>query len=708
MYTCRLVFSKYYIIHQQGILVLCYITKVLIVELANLTHSSSGNNNFLSSLPSNTISYFKAQDLGSNLVLILSVSAAMEGIRMWVVLLFCIFHIKVTHCVEEEVKSSMISFLAKLSGQQSFSTMNWKGDSDPCTDLWQGVACDSRNVSVRRLFLDRLNLSGTLDAAILCNSQPLADSLIILSLGGNNVRGGIADEIGNCKQITRLYLGGNQLSGELPPSLAVLNNLKRLDISNNKFSGHLPGLSRISGLNVFLAQNNNLSGAIPGFDFSNLYKFNVSFNNFSGRIPDVHGRISEDSFLGNPELCGQPLQKNCAIHTLNEKSVEPNGSNEMNGSNESKGPSKDQILMYSGYAALGLVIILFILYKLCTRKKKQKAEASNKVASSSDHDVFDKPGNASSGQKSVISRSEFSVNSEGGTVSQSLILLTQPVVSELRLEDLLRAPAELLGRGKYGSLYKVMLDNRKTVVVKRIKDSATSSHDFKLKMETLGQVKHPYVLSPLAFYCSNQEKLLVYEFQENGSLFQLLHGESKGFDWTSRLGIAAMIAEGLAFMHQEVGEKGIAHGNLKSSNILLSHNMEARISEYGVMSMDDELSLSSASPRPSGSGLPNALKADVYGFGVILLELLTGKLVKNDGIDLAEWVQSVVREEWTGEVFDKELISEYASEERLVNLLRMAIKCVHRSPVARPCMNQVALMVNTIKDEEEKSLIYEA
>ncbi|KAK4277695.1 hypothetical protein QN277_015652 [Acacia crassicarpa] len=626
----------------------------------------------------------------------------MERIPMWVVLLSCIFLINVTHCVEEEVKSSMISFLAKLSGQQSFSTLNWKADSDPCKDLWHGVACDSRNVSVRRIFLDRLDLHGTLDVAILCSSQPLADSLMILSLAGNNVSGGVADEVGNCKQLTRLYLGRNQLSGELPSSLAMLNNLKWLDLSNNKFSGNLPGLSRISGLNVFLAQNNNLSGVIPGFDFSNLYKFNVSFNNFNGRIPDVHGRFSEDSFLGNPELCDQPLQKNCPIQNLDQKTEESNGS---------KGPSKDQILMYSGYAVLGLVIILFVLYKLCTRKKTQKAEASSKVASSSDHDVFEKPINGSSSeQKSVISRSEISVNSESGMVSQSLIVLKQPVaVNELRLEDLLRAPAEMLGRGKYGSLYKVKLDNGKTVVVKRIKALATSSHDFKLKMETLGQVKHPNVLSPLAFYCSNQEKLLVYEFQENGSLFKLLHGESKGFDWSSRLGIAASIADGLAFMHQEVGENGIAHGNLKSSNILLSYNMEARISEYGLMNMDDDqLSLSSASPhRPLGSGLPNALKEDVYGFGVILLELLTGKLVKNDGIDLAEWVQSVVREEWTGEVFDKELISDYASEERLVNLLRVAIKCVHRSQEARPSMNQVALMVNTIKEEEERSLIYD-
>lgn len=166
-----------------------------------------------------------------------------------------------------------------------------------------------------------------------------------------------------------------------------------------------------------------------------------------------------------------------------------------------------------------------------------------------------------------------------------------------------------------------------------------------------------------------------------------------------------MVAEALAFMHQELGQHGIVHGNLKSSNILLSKNMEPCISEYGVMGIGDQQSSPLASPIEAGAS--EVFKGDVYGFGVILLELLTGKLVKSNGIDLADWVQSVVREEWTGEVFDKYLISEYASEERMVNLLQVAIRCVNRSPQARPSMNQVVLMINTIKEEEEKSLIYE-
>lgn len=163
------------------------------------------------------------------------------------------------------------------------------------------------------------------------------------------------------------------------------------------------------------------------------------------------------------------------------------------------------------------------------------------------------------------------------------------------------------------------------------------------------------------------------------------------FDWASRLGAAATLAEALAFMHQELQDDGIAHGNFKSSNIFLNKNMEPCISEYG---------LGAVTTPASSSG---AFKDDVHEFGVILLELLTGNLVRHNGVDLADWVHSVVREEWTGEVFDKALWSEYASEERMVSLLQVAWKCVNPSPEARPAMNQVVVMINKIKEEEERS-----
>lgn len=158
-------------------------------------------------------------------------------------------------------------------------------------------------------------------------------------------------------------------------------------------------------------------------------------------------------------------------------------------------------------------------------------------------------------------------------------------------------------------------------------------------------------------------------------------------------------------MHEKLRGDGIAHGNLKSSNILLNVNMDPCISEYGLMVVENHAQTNSLKDDdPNGGRAYPTFKVDIYGFGVILLELLTGKLVQNTGSDLAEWVHSVVKEEWTVEVFDKSLISEGASEERLVNLLQVALKCTNASPDARPSIKQVAEMIYSIKEEEERSL----
>lgn len=107
-----------------------------------------------------------------------------------------------------------------------------------------------------------------------------------------------------------------------------------------------------------------------------------------------------------------------------------------------------------------------------------------------------------------------------------LVFLPIPVIRDLRFKDLLKEPAELLGRGRHGSLYKVIVEGAAAVAVKRIKDWSISSQDFRRRMEKIDQVEHPYALPVLAFYGSKQEKLVVHEYQQNGSLFNLLHGRS--------------------------------------------------------------------------------------------------------------------------------------------------------------------------------------
>ncbi|KAJ9140351.1 hypothetical protein P3X46_031010 [Hevea brasiliensis] len=623
----------------------------------------------------------------------------MNRIPICVLPILIILIFPVSNSEEENVRRSLVQFMEKLSGgnMQHDPKWGWSNTSDPCNDTWAGVTCDSKSHTVKKIILDEFNLTGTLDAISLCSAQ----SLTVLSLNRNNISGLMPKEIGNCKHLTHLYLSGNKLSGDIPDSFSQLSNLKRLDISTNSFSGQVSGLSRISGLLSFLAENNQLSGTIPDFDFFNLEIFNVSNNNFSGPIPDVKGKFTVNSFLGNSELCGKPLSNSCP------PSAPPPPPPSKT---ESKRSSKNGFLIYSGYIILALVVVLLVCLKLISKHEPKEEKIDSKEVIT---DISSKHSGTSGELKNTGNRSEYSITSaESGVASSSLVVLTSSLVNELRFDDLLRAPAELLGRGKHGSLYKVLLNDGVILTVKRIKHWGISNEDFKKRMERIDRVKHPKVLPPVAFYCPKQEKLLVYEYQPNGSLFKLLHGSQLGqaFDWGSRLSIATSIAETLAFMHQEFHEDGIAHGNLKSTNILFNRNMEPCISEYGLMVVEnqDQSILSQIDSYKhnvlSRDNIYSTFKVDIYAFGVILLELLTGKLIQNNGFDLASWVHSVVREEWTVEVFDKALISEGASEERMVNLLQVALKCVHPSPNERPNVTQIAVMINAIKNEEERSI----
>ncbi|KAK9117072.1 hypothetical protein Sjap_016019 [Stephania japonica] len=546
-----------------------------------------------------------------------------------------------TSAETEEAKQSLISFMSKLTVSNSSidHSWGWSNDTDPCKNEWKGVTCDSKSVYVKKIDLESLSLTGTLDANAICTVETLT----------------------RLKSQAQQCQCDKKFSGYVPNSVSTLINLKRLEVTNYNISGDLPDLAKISGLISFLAENHGLTGKILRFNFTNLQQFNVSSNNFSSP---------------------------------------------------------------SGYAVLSLHFLLLIVF---TSMKKNKNDDDNVkkeekiVEAKKDKDVSvdfsaDIPSNASSEYKSSMSKPmRYSSTDQSALVSMLMVVLTSPVVKGLRFEDLLKAPAELLGRGNHGSLYNITLENGKALVVKRIKDWSISSEEFKKRMQKIDQVRHPNVLPLVAFYCSEQEKLMVYEYQQDGSLFSLLlqgPQNGKNLNWGSRLQIATTIAESLAFMHKELQDNGIAHGNLNTSNILFNKKMEPRLSEYCLVPTDNQdhaptLLLSSNDYKTNRDHNIDTFKEDMYGLGIILLELLTGKLRYNNGFNFGGWVHSVVREEWTAEVFDRALIEERASEGRMVNLLQIALKCINPSLENRLNMDEVSVVISAIKGEEDRSIVSE-
>ncbi|CAD6219509.1 unnamed protein product [Miscanthus lutarioriparius] len=634
-----------------------------------------------------------------------------------------------------DVTASLVSFLTALAGDDGGQTairLGWNASISPCVpgnkiSLWgKTVHCfdaGGNNGHIKRIDLDVQGLNGTIDAALLC----AAPALRVVNLYNNSLRGGLPEGISACSGLTHLIVSGNQLSGNLPPSVAQLKSLQVIEVSRNNFSGELPGDLSKHGLVRFLANDNHFSGTIPDFNLSNIqgHSFDVSNNNLTGSIPKNATRFGQERFWPNAAgICGGPLFAPCPAPPSKGSEADDG-----DGKEDDKDKDKDKNSA------------------ICFKKKRSKLGLKSKpgrgrsVYDSSRLTTATTTTSATTPSKtpaySLPTSGEHSAAAEaGGAPAASLVVLRRSVTAsitsnaaaaaakELRFEDLLKSPAELLGRGRFGSSYKVVVPGGAALAVKRVKDAAVDEEEFRRRMERVGLAKHPAVLPPLAFYCAMQEKLVVYEFQSNGSLAKLLHGSienSQGpLDWPARLHIAAKVADVMAFMHTTLrgggaasnsssGEKAaadgpIAHGNLKASNVLFTAGMDPCISEYGI-----------TAPPSAGRDSAAAFRADVYAFGVLLLELLTGKATsaQGDGAELARWVTSVIREEWTAEVFDRALLAGSgagSTEQRMVRLLQVAMRCVDASPGSAqpPTMREVASMINSIRDEDDRSFSLEA
>ncbi|KAL6867407.1 hypothetical protein ACP4OV_015431 [Aristida adscensionis] len=602
---------------------------------------------------------------------------------------------------------------------------SWNSTTPTCQ--WQGVTCE--NGRVVELRLPGAGLMGTLPSGVLGNLSALRT----LSLRYNALTGPIPGDISGMAELRAIYFQHNSFSGELPASLFALKNLVRLDLAGNKFSGEIPpDFDKLIRLGTLILDSNNFTGEIPKLDhLVALDQFNVSYNQLNGSIPSKLRKMPRDSFLGTG-LCGGPVGPcpgESVLPPAGSPESQPGGAADIGGGKKKK-LSGGAIAGIAIACVFGVLLLLALIFFLC-RKRSSAPRSAPAVAKDRDVgmaalDVEPKGQNgsaagagghhggpaaaaAAAAVPAAAAATAAAAKAGGSTGSKKLIFFgPMAAAPPFDLEDLLRASAEVLGKGAFGTAYKAVMESGAAVAVKRLKDVDLPEPEFRERIAAIGAVQHELVVPLRAYYFSKDEKLLVYDYMSMGSLSALLHGNRASgrtpLDWETRSAIALAAARGVAHIHS-TGPTA-SHGNIKSSNVLLTKNYEARVSDHGLPTL---VGPSFSPTRVSGYRAPEVTdirrvsqKADVYSFGVLLLELLTGKapthaVVNEEGLDLPRWVQSVVREEWTAEVFDQELLRYQNVEEEMVQLLQLAIDCSAQHPDRRPTMADVAARIDEIR-----------
>ncbi|GKD19212.1 pollen receptor-like kinase 4 [Tanacetum coccineum] len=275
------------------------------------------------------------------------------------------------------------------------------------------------------------------------------------------------------------------------------------------------------------------------------------------------------------------------------------------------------------------------------------------------------------------------------------------------LQDLLRASAEVLGSGNFGSCCKATLMDGHCVVVKRyIHMTNCGKDEFHHHMRTLGNLSHPNLLPLIAYYYRPQEKLLVYKFVHNGSLSKQLHGDrtsekkAGGLNWPTRLTIIKGVAKGMVYLYKKLPNLLVAHGNLKSSNVLLDKWMQPLLMDYTllpVVNVEQAHNLMAAFKAPAFCKQGRIDKnLDVWSLGILILETMTGR--KLPSTHLERWVETIEREK----VFDKEMGGTENAQAQMTMLLAIGLKCCKVDEVEkRPELIEVA---NKIQQLDEKDI----
>ncbi|GJY18662.1 receptor-like protein kinase HSL1 [Tanacetum coccineum] len=518
--------------------------------------------------------------------------------------------------------------------------------------------------------LSTLNIAHNKFSGELPDEIGFLDSLNEFSGSNNQFSGSLPASIVNLEQLTKLDLHNNGFTGGIPSGISSLKKLNELDLSNNKLSGNIPDkIGELSVLNYLDLSGNQFSGKIPvGLQNLRLNQLNLSSNSLTGDIPPVYAKkMYITSFLGNPGLCGD-IEGLC------------------DGKNVTRNVGYIWLLR-SIFVLTGFILIIGVGWFFWRYKNFKKSNDS-------------------------IDKSKWTLMS-----FHKLSFSEYEILGALDEDN-------VIGSGSSGKVYRVVLSNGDAVAVKKLWSSSKKGDDedlengsisvsvldngFEAEVETLGKIRHKNIVR-LWCCCSTRTcKLLVYEYMPNGSLGDLLHSSKSGLlDWPTRYKIAVDAAEGLAYLHHDC-VPAIVHRDVKSNNILLDGDFGARVADFGVAKVVDgnEKGGNSMSVIAGSCGyiapeyaytLRVNEKSDIYSFGVVILELVTGKLPVDPEFgekDLVKWVCTTLDQKGVDVVLDPKLDSCF--KEEICKVLNVGLLCTSPLPINRPSMRRVVKMLQEI------------
>ncbi|XVF81333.1 hypothetical protein PTKIN_Ptkin15bG0147500 [Pterospermum kingtungense] len=509
--------------------------------------------------------------------------------------------------------------------------------------------------------------------------HPDENKVLNIRLSDMGLKGVFPQGIRSCKSMTGLDLSSNKLYGNIPSNISeIIPYVTSLDLSSNNFSGGIPkGLSNCSFLNILKLDNNRLSGQIPAeFGYLNRMKtFSVANNLLIGPLPKFQNSLSADSFANNPGLCGKPLDP-CQATT--------------------KGANTGVIAgaAVAGVTAAAIAVgigLFFYFRKVSAMRKKDDDPEGNKWAKSL------------KGAKGIK------------------VSMFEKSVSKMRLSDLLKATNNfskhnIIGSGRTGTMYKGVLDDGTCLMIKRLQDSQHSDKEFSSEMATLGNVRHRNLVPLLGFCVAKKERLLVYKYMAKGTLNDTLHlsdDAKEAIEWPLRLKIGIGAAKGFAWLHHSCNPR-ILHRNISSKCILLDEDYEPKISDFGLARLmnpiDTHLStfvngefgdLGYVAPEYART-LVATPKGDVYSFGIVLLELVTGerpthvaKAPESFKGSLVEWISQLSNDGKLQDAIDPLLVGKGVDNE-LFQFLKVACSCVLPPAKERPTMFEVYQLLRAI------------